>query len=875
MNTLKTLSITALFLLISISGFAQSRKITFTARNLPIKEALAQIQQKSGYRILYNDEVVVDDMLVSVDAKNLSVNDVLMKILAETDLVPVLHSEELIVITRNDLINRTVELSGKISDESGLPIEFANVILYKSTDTNRIEQGSVTDKQGMYKLVNLLPGNYVMKISFVGYETITAEITIDKQSQQMLTRNFQLKTNTQNLETVVVSGERRVLTAEGGKLVFYMPTLLKNKSATNAYEALKEIPGVTEQGERLTLIGTSGTTILINNKKTNMTTEQVMNLLRSISVSRLENVEIMYNTPPQYNIRGAAINVILKKDNEENEQGKWQGEVSGIIAQRAYFVGGGKTNLYYIGKNTTFDALYSYKNYRSKNKETMNAEHELQDEIYSIKQENEGTNYNQSHNVRLALNHTFKNKDNAEISYVGTFDKSRSERTALTNLDNQKYETRTGQNGPSYLHNFKADYDFHFGLKMGAEHTLYDDKTTYHFVNLLDKTETITDKINSGSRQQINRSFFYANQTHKLANNWTINYGGNYSLAKTRNFADAVRNDTVYQSASFNNSQNENIWNVFAGFTKPFSAKFSLQASLAVEHYKAIETSNGKTSQLWNDFAFFPTLNASYTASANHIFQLGLSSDKSYPSYWSLNPTVYHFNAYGVTYGNPHLKPMRIYNTSLTYIYKQKYVIRPYFIYIPDYYVQLPYQSREKLQQEFVEQNYTYLQNVGLMGVVPFNIGKRISSRVVANIVYARERDDEFFDISFDRKTVLGVIQMNNDIVLSTKPNLRMNVSGYVSTPTAIQGIFDLGASGDLSTALTWTFDKDRARLILKAEDIFNTRTPLATIDYKGQKSTLKAYRDTRAMSLSFIYRFGGYQEKERKEVDTSRFGTN
>jgi len=102
-----------------------------------------------------------------------------------------------------------------------------------------------------------------------------------------------------------------------------------------------------------------------------------------------------------------------------------------------------------------------------------------------------------------------------------------------------------------------------------------------------------------------------------------------------------------------------------------------------------------------------------------------------------------------------------------------------------------------------------------------------------------------------------------------------MNVSGYVSTPTGIQGIYDLGASGNLAGALTWTFDRNRTQIILKADDVLNTRTPLASIDFKGQKSTLNAFRDTRTVSLSFIYRFGGYKEKEHKQVDTSRFGTN
>ena len=117
---------------------------------------------------------------------------------------------------------------------------------------------------------------------------------------------------------------------------------------------------------------------------------------------------------------------------------------------------------------------------------------------------------------------------------------------------------------------------------------------------------------------------------------------------------------------------------------------------------------------------------------------------------------------------------------------------------------------------------------------------------------------------------------MNHDIILSNKPDLQMNISGYVTTPTGIQGVYDLSSAGNLSASVTWVFDRRRAKIILKADDVFNTRIPhTASIDYKGQKSTLKAYRYTRTISLSFIYHFGGYKEKQRKEVDTSRFGTN
>jgi len=165
--------------------------------------------------------------------------------------------------------------------------------------------------------------------------------------------------------------------------------------------------------------------------------------------------------------------------------------------------------------------------------------------------------------------------------------------------------------------------------------------------------------------------------------------------------------------------------------------------------------------------AWFPTLNLSYNHSDNHILQLELSSDKTYPPYWSLNPSVYHFGAYGVAFGNPQLRPLKLYSAGLTYIYKQKYVIRPFINYITDYYTQLPYQSPDKLRQEFVMQNFDYRQNAGLMVVLPFNLGKKISSRFVANGVYLREKDETFYDIPFDRKTIYGVLQINSDIRFS------------------------------------------------------------------------------------------------------------
>ncbi len=255
-----------------------------------------------------------------------------------------------------------------------------------------------------------------------------------------------------------------------------------------------------------------------------------------------------------------------------------------------------------------------------------------------------------------------------------------------------------------------------------------------------------------------------------------------------------------------------------------------------------------------------------------HIFQFSLSSDKEYPPYWALNSTVYHLNPYSEIHGNPQLKPSRAYNTSLNYIFNRKYVLVAFVNYLPNYFTQMIYQLPDELKSVTRHDNLDYQRMMGMAAIVPFELGKVWDSKVTLNAIQMTHKHDSFYDIPFDRSIWLGQFKWDNDFKLSAKPNISLNLSGTYTTP-AIQGIMDLSDSYNISGGLTWSFDHDRAKLILKATDIFESRLPFVTIDYKGQKGTMDTFQDTRMVSLSFVYRFGGFKEKERKEVDTSRYG--
>lgn len=69
----------------------------------------------------------------------------------------------------------------------------------------------------------------------------------------------------QQLPEVLVKGERPVVKAERGKLVYDLPRMVERLPVNNANEAVKELPGIVEQDGNLTLGGRS-ITLVVNGK---------------------------------------------------------------------------------------------------------------------------------------------------------------------------------------------------------------------------------------------------------------------------------------------------------------------------------------------------------------------------------------------------------------------------------------------------------------------------------------------------------------------------------------------------------------------------------------------------------------------------------
>lgn len=670
--------------------------------------------------------------------------------------------------------------------------------------------------------------------------------SIHAQKENLNGQSNELDSLYRELPEVLIKGERPLVKAEAGKLVYDLPRLIQDKSVTNIYEAIKELPGVMEMNNALTL-GGQGVTIVLDGKVTNMDSEQLYALLKGMPASRIANAEVMYNASARHQIRGAMINIRLKKQIDEIIQGEVMGDFKhqykGYASQRA--------SLLFNNNRWTTDVMYRHGSgtlgYGTTDKKAI---HTLADGTrHEIETNERKENDAYSHSVRVGGDYNINKNHQISMVYNGTWEggkgENRTQGTMHSILQNKE---------DKQLHNVRLDYKIPIGLKAGIEMT-YFQSPSKQWLNSCFEGEKTT--FNSEENQRINRWRYYLTGEQKIFSKWGINYGAIYcnSIDHSHQYFD------VEDKTDMKSRLREETFNIYMGLNRQLGKQFLIDISLATEHYKTV---------VWNQWDWYPTMNLVYQPSTTHIVQLSFSSDKEYPGYWAMQNATSYLNSYSEIQGNPYIKPSKMYKTSLTYVLKGKYIFQAYFNHTHEYAVQTHYQSSERLVEIYKYVNFDFSQQAGLMASIPFKLGSRINSRWMVMGIWMRQKDSDFYDHPFDRRQALVITNMNNTLKMSNKPDLRLQIDGRLQTK-AIQATYDLPASASLDLKLRYAFAKGKAVLHLYCNDIFETSQIDPYIRY-GNQWVDNDYSCFRQWGVSFSWQFGAYKEKKRSAVDSARF---
>ena len=742
------------------------------------------------------------------------------------------------------------KITGVITDRDNNPIEFATIVL-QTTDSVFLNS-AYTDSVGRFSIkTDTLP--VIITIQHLMYETY------QKKCNTKAIGSIQMNEKSQMLSEVSIIGEYPLVRVIDGKMTYNMSQLLTDKMATSIYDAILKLPGIHIQKGTFQLIGANNVTILINGKKTNMDENQLNNLLKNMPKERIREAEVMYSAPPQYHVRGAVINLVL--DNAIYDTQQLQGQINTLYNQGYYKnFQGGVTILYNTPKTLT-DFLYSFGYNQVRTGQEIISQHIFNDQVSDINQSDRGYSVKPIHTIRLGNDWLINDKDKITLAYTAEIQPwMRS-----FNSSNGTYsdsENKKNTDKPVQMHNIALNYTSGFGFSTGIDFTSYKNHTTQHYRERMEGKE---DFFDARSKQDIRRLSFYADQSHSLGIGWTLNYGTKFSFASDKSsqiyHSSVSHNWSDYDSDS---QLNEYTYDLYAGFSKRFANNLSLNASLTGEYYKHKKI----------DYrSLFPMMEITYTANPVSVFQLSVSSDKVYPSYWEMQNTTSYLNGYTEIQGNTDLRPAKNYSFQLNYIWKSKYIFTLFANYTDDFFCQIPYQSSDRLMLIYKTLNFNYSAKLGFNMMIPFRISRIFESRFILNGYYDKMKSDHYYDLSFTKNNLAIYTNLDNTFTISSKPNIKAELSGsYISRN--IQGPMTINAMYRIDTGIKWTFNRNKAELSLKVNDIFNSWAPKElNLQYQTQNLRMKEVVDSRRISLSFTYRFGDFKPKAHKEVDQSRFG--
>lgn len=736
-------------------------------------------------------------------------------------------------------------ITGKVTAPSHQPIDGATVVL-QTLDSVFVE-ATITNTDGTF-LLNHQPTRYRLLFQHLLYEAL------EKEGSGRDAGTFVLQPKDYALQEVVVKGERPLVTVEGSRLSYDMPQLISQRLVTNAYEALKQLPGVIEQNDVLTLAGAGGVSLLLNGRPSSMTYEQLITLLKGMPASRVEKAEVMYSAPPQYHVRGAAINLVLK--GYKPGEGGLQGEIRGEYKQQKEAGGNGGVTLAYTSPKVDLDFMYNLQSSYTRGYIDFLAHHTVKGQMYDVNQVTEHTGRSLAHTLRAGGTYKFDADNSLELSYTTQFSPNSQHHSHSSGSISESFnDSRTHHQ----MHNAALNYTSGFGFRAGADFTNFTSTDTQNFFDR--SPEEVETRFVSRSDQHIDRWKIYADQSHSLPHDWTLNYGTSFSYVYNRNIQDYDLPEM--QGQNLYNRIREYTYNVYAGFDKPFNSQWTLSASATLEYYQM---------QNYRKWAVYPTLQLNYMPSASHIFQLSFSSDKTYPDYWTLSGATSYLNGYNESIGNPFLRPYTEYDADLTYILKSKYIFQVSYSYTPDYFMQTVYLDSDRLKAIYNWQNWDYSQELAFTAILPFKVGNWWDSRLTLQASLKHDKASAYYDAPFNQQQWVGVGHWTHTFQLCRQPNLKMEVTAFGQTKS-IQGSYYIQPVAFVDAALRYTFAKDRAMLQLKGRDIFNTMNPKTRVRNGAQYLDMNTKSYLQSVTLSFSYRFGGYKKKEVKEVDTSRFG--
>ena len=645
-----------LMLLFAVVSLAYGQKITRSYQGESLSRVLEDLNTVTASHeisFVYND---LEDFTVTCSFKRLSLEEALMKVVGFWPVRIVRDHHKYFVECTYKAERRLI---GRIIDEQGKPVAYANVSLLSPADSSLVGSGLSNEAGDI--VIPTDASRVIVRCSFVGYKTACYLYDVGNIG------TIRMHPDNYRLDGVTVKGHLITPSADG------LTVNIENSQLADigfASDVLRHLPFVSMINNTFNVIGKGTPLIYINNRLVRDNTE-----LGQLHSSEIKQVKVCLNPGAEYD---ATVNaVIIIKTIKQTGEG-FSGIVDGY-AQAERVVSHGASGTLNYRKNG-FDVFGSIR-YTIRQLEANQTGEQYYSDIHNNEDVSiEGRNYTLT--TTLGSNYQWSERSSAgfRYQYINTprqhyncfNDETTTRRGVITHYITSK-DYRQEKPERHYL-NAYCNYGFNDETYLKLDVDFLNGRTiTNQDYNL--------GEISLYSRNEA-KNILYAGRLLFSTPLWggTVKTGAEASYTTNDNHYDVVDDDVI--ASSIHSTPNEARQRLFAGFVEyahAWTDNWNTNLGMRYEYTDFIYMVDGVT---WADVSktyagLFPSASLDYKT-GDVSLSLAYRYTTRRPSYFALRNAIAINSPYSYEGGNPMLQPSKMNMLTLTFSWKDLQLMTTY-----------------------------------------------------------------------------------------------------------------------------------------------------------------------------------------------------
>ncbi|MEC4115493.1 TonB-dependent receptor [Myroides phaeus] len=760
-------------------------------------------------------------------------------------------------------------VKGKVTNENNTPIDFAEILLTQPKDV--LIKQVFSDENGTFVIEDIPSGDYDFKIVYFGKNLNNQKLSLTESIDLGV---IQIKDNNQ-LDEIVVQAEKKLIERKVDRLVFNTANSISSQGM-NAIEALTNTPLVKVVDDKVSIVGKSGVTIMVDDRPLYLSGDALTNYLKTLRSDDIERIEVITSPPARYEASGNSgmINIVLKKNKTMGLYGTASGSYS--YNNNPSYNANGSVNFQNKKWSIMLKANGNDGHYQSENNYTYTeatkgmASNSDWNSKYKSVGGNLTTNYQITDNALVGITYDITRMTNDSKRHNKTIYSTYPQAvidSTITSLSNG--------DSKNYYHTLNTFFDHKLDT-LGSKLSL----GVNYFANIPDNTNTIVDY---NAISAISNQMYYTNKldynvwsatadlSYKLK--WAdVEIGGkytNYDNKATVNYYNWKNDDYVLDNKKSNRfNYAEDNYAAYFSLSKKLSDKWQVKGGLRYEQTEVkghlLDTDEKFTKSYGK---WFPTAYISFDPNDNHSFSFNYAKRINRPYSNILNPFRYYENKYSYNSGNPELSPAITNNFELNYVFNSTLSFTLNYNKLTDSFDQLA-----TFENGIMASTYYNMLNQESYGIDVSYSNKILpwwETNTGANYYYAIAyyRAQEASQVPQNGPTFSYYSQ--NTFNVNNAKTVKLFLNWYHQLPNKEDNT-KYNSYKTLSTGAKFALLDKKLNINVTLSDIFNTGKSSGTMYYENNTQTFANKWNSRRLNLSASYSFGNSSNK--KQIKEANF---